>query len=272
MKNKNNQNKNNWWKHAFGTCYDSVFADLFPEDTNLQVDFLKRNLPLNTKMTILDAACGNGRHSIALAKKGFNVVGVDISESYIKDAQKASKMLLLPPTFILDNLLNFSYHQPFDIVLLLGNAFGYLPHTENLLLLKHLVKLIEFDGFFVIDMSNADKIIPRLKSSDVIEKDISKPDGLWTIKEDYLFNKKTKIKSSHWSVKKNRSIIYEFDSIIRLYTQKELSYILRGLKLTIRKTLGSYKNDPYCASSPRLIIICQKKKPVQKDSQPVRNK
>jgi tRNA/tmRNA/rRNA uracil-C5-methylase (TrmA/RlmC/RlmD family) len=71
------------------------------EDTENQVDFIIKSLNLQGSEHILDLACGYGRHSLSLARRGFSVVGVDITRDYIEDAIKnAKKMRLLPSLFI----------------------------------------------------------------------------------------------------------------------------------------------------------------------------
>lgn len=47
------------------------------EDTTRQVDFLVKTLGLSGGERILDLACGFGRHSLELARRGFSVIGVD---------------------------------------------------------------------------------------------------------------------------------------------------------------------------------------------------
>ena len=53
------------------------------EDTARQVDFLIEKLELKGNENILDLACGFGRHSLELARRGFEVTGVDITPAYI---------------------------------------------------------------------------------------------------------------------------------------------------------------------------------------------
>lgn len=58
------------------------------EDTNRQVNFLIDKLELKGNEKILDLACGFGRHSLELARRGYDVTGVDITPKYIEYATK----------------------------------------------------------------------------------------------------------------------------------------------------------------------------------------
>jgi len=87
-----------------GTVYDGGFykdigeflrksylAEGFTKGTVQEVDFLVELLHLLPGARILDVGCGPGRHSLALARRGFNPVGVDIAEGFITDAREAAE-------------------------------------------------------------------------------------------------------------------------------------------------------------------------------------
>lgn len=61
------------------------------EDTGRQVDFIIRKLGLRGGERVLDLACGFGRHSLELARRGFAVTGVDITPSYIRFAEEVAQ-------------------------------------------------------------------------------------------------------------------------------------------------------------------------------------
>ena len=71
------------------------------EKTKSQVNFIIDLLKLNGNEKILDLACGFGRHSLEIARRGFSVVGVDITKEFIDDAAKNSKKESLNAKFIL---------------------------------------------------------------------------------------------------------------------------------------------------------------------------
>lgn len=75
----------NWYKEIWTL---SIKEMSWTEDTKNQVDFLIKVLGLTGKERILDLACGFGRHSLEFARRGFEVVGVDITEAYVEDARK----------------------------------------------------------------------------------------------------------------------------------------------------------------------------------------
>ena len=65
-------NQEDWWKTLFDQKYlDTYLTDLTPERTSQEVDFVVKTTKLTPHDKILDLACGHGRHSIELAKRGF---------------------------------------------------------------------------------------------------------------------------------------------------------------------------------------------------------
>ena len=72
-----------WYKYGWSL---DIKEQSWTEDTENQVEFLIKTLRLTGEERILDLACGYGRHALALARRGFSVVGVDITPVYIEDA------------------------------------------------------------------------------------------------------------------------------------------------------------------------------------------
>jgi ubiquinone/menaquinone biosynthesis C-methylase UbiE len=93
--------------------YYSTLRQL-PERLKKPVPFLAKALPLFKRCkikSVLDLGCGAGRNSVYLAKKGFDVVGVDVSKSALTLANKwAKKEKLANATFTLGTMVNI----PFD--------------------------------------------------------------------------------------------------------------------------------------------------------------
>lgn len=86
------------------------------EDTVHQVDFIIQTLGLTGDERILDMACGFGRHSLELARRGFSVVGVDITQAYIDDARSEARKALLNVEFLQSDIRDIGFREEFDVV------------------------------------------------------------------------------------------------------------------------------------------------------------
>ncbi len=82
-----------WFKEWFNT---QEYLDLYKhrDDTDEASKIIKllfNNISLPKDAKILDLACGNGRHSVLFAKKGFSVTGIDLSKYLISKAEERRK-------------------------------------------------------------------------------------------------------------------------------------------------------------------------------------
>ena len=94
----------------------------FTKGTEQEVDALIEMLELAPKARILDVGCGPGRHSISLAKRGFDVVGVDISEIFVDEARSHD---LSNARFEVGDARSMAFDSEFDAVIsLCQGAFG----------------------------------------------------------------------------------------------------------------------------------------------------
>lgn len=147
--------RSDWYK--YGWTLD-IKNQSWTEDTENQVDFIVKTLKLTGKEKILDLACGYGRHSIALASRGFRVTGVDITEVYINDANKTAKEQSLDAIFIHSDIRDVTFKDEFDVVLNLADgAIGYLENdNENLKIFDVIATALKSGGKHFMDVNNAE--------------------------------------------------------------------------------------------------------------------
>ncbi|MFX1318775.1 MAG: class I SAM-dependent methyltransferase [Promethearchaeota archaeon] len=129
---------------------------------------LQRELPLLRGLIqekkiarILDLACGSGRHAVALAKDGHEVIGLDLSSQMISAAQTYAQENDVQVQFHVANMENANtiVKDPFDVILCLGNSLALLPSLESLQqTLKGVQQMLSQDGYFVSQILNFEEI------------------------------------------------------------------------------------------------------------------
>lgn len=121
MKSKTN------WEEFFDGHAPVYNQNCFTKNTIAEVDFLIEALDLKPGAEVLDVACGTGRHSIELARRGYRMTGVDLSEGMLQQARKDAEAAGVQVCWRKENATAFKVEKPFDGVLsLCEGAFGLL--------------------------------------------------------------------------------------------------------------------------------------------------
>lgn len=117
----------------YATAFDGSTAEMaWTERTGQEVDRALRMLRPQGGERILDLACGSGRHSIELARRGFSVVGADISAELIEIARRDAAAAGLELDFVEGDLRELELEGEFDFVLNLNDgAIGYFESDEE---------------------------------------------------------------------------------------------------------------------------------------------
>ncbi len=177
-----------WFVDWFNTPY---YHTLYQHRDELEacrfIDNLCAHLEIKPGATILDLACGKGRHAIHLAKKGYQTTGVDLAKLSI---QKAKESSVPNVKFDVHDMRETYIKDGFDYVFNLFTSFGYFENqNENIEILKAAAENLNSKGVFVLDFLNVKKVIPNLipsetKVLDGIQFDIRRTfNGIQIIKD-----------------------------------------------------------------------------------------
>src|SRR5271169_4786769 len=155
-----------WWRTLFNSLYLETDGDIIENDRNTadEVDLLIRSIGLERNDRILDLCCGQGRHSLELAGRGFpNVTGLDRSRYLIRLARKRAKQRNLQVSFHEGDARRFRLGDgDFHCVCILGNSFGYFERPEDdLAVLEAVNRALASGGSLVMDLMDGDRLISR---------------------------------------------------------------------------------------------------------------
>lgn len=150
-----------WWRRIFTSLYLKTDADVVEDQsiTRSEVDLFLKILKLSPEEKILDLCCGQGRHSLELARRGFqNVEGLDRSNYLIQKAKSEAKKQGLNVRFREGDARKIPYpSDTFDVVLLLGNSFGYFETIQDdMRVLKEIFRVLKPWGRLLIDVANGE--------------------------------------------------------------------------------------------------------------------
>ncbi len=150
-----------WWRSLFGSLYLKTDGDVVENDLNTQkdIDFLIEATGLEPNDRYLDLCCGQGRHCLELANRGYtHVTGLDRSRYLIRLARKRAR----------SQNLKISYHEGdarkfrlpadnFHCVSILGNSFGYFDaEKDDISILKSVMRVLKSGGILAMDLTDGD--------------------------------------------------------------------------------------------------------------------
>ena len=240
----------NWFESWFDTKYYHIlYKNRDYSEAQIFIDNLLDYLKPDLDSKLLDLACGKGRHSVFLNKKGYEVTGVDLSEQSIQYA-----------TQFKNDSLNFQTHDMrlaykanhFDYVFNLFTSFGYFESfQEDLDVIQSMNSNLKNNGVLVLDYLNPIKAVSSLVAYE--EKLI---EGI-----NFKITKKIEdgfiVKSIHFT---DEFKDFKFKEKVKLIDQNTFIEMFNSSGFQIVKTFGDYNLDEYQSnSSDRLILIGQKK-------------
>jgi SAM-dependent methyltransferase len=126
---------NDWWRTLFNSLYLETDGDVVENDRNTEqeIDLLIRSAGLEPNDRVLDLCCGQGRHALELARRGFKqVTGIDRSRYLVRLARKRARQRGHSVSFHEGDARKFHVAESsFHCVCILGNSFGYFDREED---------------------------------------------------------------------------------------------------------------------------------------------
>jgi D-alanine-D-alanine ligase len=148
-----------WWRKLFNALYVKTDGDVVEniENTRREVDFIISAAAIQPYSAILDLCCGQGRHCLELARRGFkNVTGVDRSRYLVRLARKRAQTESLQVVFKEGDARNPRLPEnSFDCVAIMGNSFGYFSNKQDdQKVLTAVGKILRPSGQLVLDITD----------------------------------------------------------------------------------------------------------------------
>ncbi len=234
-----------WYKESFGEDYLLVYKHRDRTHADKEVRAIIDWLGLTAEDKILDLCCGTGRHSIELARRGFSVTGIDLSDVLLRHAKKKSEGLDIE--YYQGDMRSLPFaSSSFDVVLNLFTSFGYFVEDhENVQVLAEIARVLKPNGQFLIDYLNRERVIESLiPLSERVEEGVyireeRKLDGDFVRKKIYISE-----------AGKERY----YEERVKMYNREEIEVLMDEVGLRVDKVRGDYEGHPYTAQSPRMIL------------------
>jgi D-alanine-D-alanine ligase len=150
-----------WWRRIFNSIYLKTDGDVVDdlEITRKEVRVFSEILSVKPEEKVLDLCCGQGRHSLELARAGVkNVEGLDRSHYLVQRAKAQAKKEGLSVRFREGDARKLPYPaDSFDQIMILGNSFGYFETAQDdLRVLKEVFRALKPWGKLLIDVTDGE--------------------------------------------------------------------------------------------------------------------
>lgn len=154
----------------FAYFYDELMDDV---DYKLWADHIEGILKYYKKDVahVLELACGTGNVTLEMFDRGYDIVGLDISEEMIEVAYNKSSKLRKKIRYICQDMVELEYEKKTDCVLCMCDGFNYITDDEDLKsCFERVYETLEDGGIFVFDISSYHKLKNILGNNFMVDK------------------------------------------------------------------------------------------------------
>jgi SAM-dependent methyltransferase len=203
--------------------------------------------------SILDLACGCGRHSLELARRGFRVTAVDRTAAYLDQGRQRAQEQGLEIEWVQADMRAFSRRDAFNGAINLSTSFGYFADpADDEAVARNLFASLRPGGALVMQMMGKE-VVARIFTQ---RRWREGPDGSVMLEESKI--------APGWSWIENRWILLngpertEYNVSHRLYSAAELTALLERVGFAAVESFGDLAGSPYDHTARALVIVARK--------------
>lgn len=246
--------KKPWWETLFGDDFSRAYRPMTESQLRREVDFILSQLNVPAGAVILDLGCGQGEICVELARRGYSVVGYDLSVYQLAMAGDHAQLAKQKINFLQGDVREMAFEQMFDAVICWDTTFGYFEEEKNLEVLGRIKNALKPNGRLLMDVMNRDFAAREAPYNHWFEGDgcVCMDD----MSMDWITNR----------LKVKRSIILddgrskELQYSVRLYTLSELGRMMHDSGFRVAAVSGDVATQGafFGPHSPRIIISAGK--------------
>ena len=239
-----------------GTFWEDMYPFIFPEKRFTgTTEEVEKALTLTKPKgkSVLDLCCGPGRCSVALAKAGFRVTGVDKTKFLLDKARAHAKASKTQIEWIDMDMRNFVRTDSFDLVLNMYTSFGYFDDkNDDLQVLSNIFTSLKPGGVCLFEMMGKERLAKILlqTSSEVL------PDGTKLVQRHEIFDDWTRVRNEWILIRKDRAKSFKFHHTV--YSGQEFRDRLERTGFINIKLYGNLDGDEYGPDAQRLVAVANK--------------
>ena len=239
-----------WHESWFEGDWLDLIALRFPPEAAVEaVDFIVETLALEPGARLLDVACGHGRHSNELARRGMSVRGVDASPRSLAIARETAAAEGLDAEFRELDMRELDYDGEFEAAICVFTSFGFFDEAANQRVLDGVARALRPGGGFLIDVVNG-IALPRFFVEHTWKE---LEDGVLFVQQ-HDYEPLSGRNRTRWTFVRPDGTRSELRHSLRVYTPVELADRLRAAGLEVTGSWGGWDGAELDFESRRLIL------------------
>jgi SAM-dependent methyltransferase len=252
------QSTDEWWQGL----YDDVVADVLLEradenEVHATLGFLTHVLELRAGDVVFDQCCGIGSLALPLAGRGYSLIGVEQSASYVERAQRRARVRDLDCRFHAADAFEFVPVRRCSAAFNWWTSFGYADtDAENARMLARAYESLAPGGRFALDTMNLTQVLRGFSENVVVRRQTPEGEVVLTRRSVLDLPKGRLLKT--WSFELSDGSRTERPSSVRLYLPHSLVELFESVGFREIRCFGSVKGEPIALDSPRLIVVGRK--------------
>lgn len=244
-----------WWEDLFNDDFIRTMAKVSDGDIAREANFIEESLGCEAGATILDLACGTGRHAVELASRGYQVVGFDLSLSMLARASDEAQDQNQKINFVQGDMREMTFEETFDGVFSWNTSFGFFDEEKNAAVIAKVHRALKKGGQFLLDVVNRDSLIRSAPSLAWFEGD-----GCICMDEmqiDFITSRMKVKRTLMMDDGRTKEIEYS----VRVYSLHELGKMLHDNGFRVAEVSGRTGTPGvfFGCESPRTLILAEKR-------------
>lgn len=242
-----------WFENFFDSFYNRTWGAFSIKKTKDEVDFIEDVLNLTPGQKILDVPCGFGRHAIELAKRGYDVTGIEYNQYQLEQARKLMEQNGVSFSIIKADMRNIPVENTYDKLFNFFTSFGYFSDSENELTIKQFHKALKPGADMLLECMHRDYIVRNFRQGEIVHAE----DGSIFLSERKFEHLTSRINGVSSLIEPDGKIT-ERKLSLRIYSLHELLNMFKNNGFEILEVYGENKKE-FNLDSPRVCVVARKK-------------
>jgi 2-polyprenyl-3-methyl-5-hydroxy-6-metoxy-1,4-benzoquinol methylase len=241
-----------WWQEAFDDSYLHIYARM-DRSADESASYIVDRLALPPGVDILDLCGGYGRVAIPLARRGYRMTVLDLSEHLLAEGKRRAKEAGVEIHWLHGDMREIPSGSHFYAIINIFTSFGYFDdETENERVLQGAAQTLNPGGVLLIDVIHRDALLWL-----GIAQRWEELTRYWLLEENHYDLITSRWRSQRWLIPKEGGPPKQAHHSIRVYSAHELHAMCQRCGLEVIEHFGGLKGSTLTKESRRLVTLAK---------------